>query len=370
MIRVLVVDDSAVVRRLVVDALAGDPEIEVVGTTANGRVALAMVDEMSPDVVTMDIEMPLMDGIEAIRALRRRGNRCRIIIFTKTSDQNAKATFAALAAGATEFVTKPSSVISENATVGMLGGSLIQKIKAVVQTGSATTTERRLGVGTADVRTAYGISLAEQPPSRGRPLRAVVIGTSMGGPEALLRVLRRLPRLPVPVAVVQHMPPVFTRQLAEWLNLVCASTVLESTGREELQPGHVYVAQGDYHLEVRAATRGAETLVQQDPPVNSTRPSIDVLFRSAARVYGGDLLAVLLTGMGNDGLAGCREVVAAGGTVIVQDEASSLAWGMPGAVAKAGLAHHVLLLDEIGPAIVATAQRHRVVGLASTEGQG
>jgi two-component system chemotaxis response regulator CheB len=195
----------------------------------------------------------------------------------------------------------------------------------------------------------------------------VVIGTSMGGSDALLEVLRSIARLPVPVVLVQHMAPIFTRQLADWLNLVCASTVLESAGGEEIKAGHVYIAPGGHHLELDASALGARTVLQEGPLVNSCRPSVDTLFRSAVSVYGGALLAVVLTGMGSDGLRGAQAVIAAGGTVLVQDEASSLVWGMPGAVARAGLAHQVLPLREIGGAIVSTVQAS-TADLASWQG--
>ena len=350
-IRVLVVDDSAVARRMVVQALADDPQIDVIGTAANGRIALTMIEQLSPDVVTMDLEMPLMDGIETVRAMRRRGDRCRVIMFTKFSAHDAKRTFVALAAGANDFVTKPSSMIGGGVSFASVAEALIPKIKALAPRAGMT------GAGVPSGGRAAVIRLAVPPQGPEQPVRAVVIGTSMGGADALLRVLRPVNRLPVPVLLVQHMAPIFTRQLAEWLDKVCASTVLEATGGEELEPGHVYVAPGGHHLEVRATARGARTVLSDGPAVNSCRPSVDPLFYSAARVYGGSLLAVVLTGMGADGLGGSGAVIAAGGRVLVQDEASSLVWGMPGAVAKAGLAHRVLPLDEIGAAIVGVVQR-------------
>lgn len=353
-IRVLVVDDSVVVRRLVVQSLAADPQIEVVGTAANGRIALPMVEELAPDVVTMDMEMPIMDGIETVRAMRRRGDRCRIIMFTSVSVRDAKRTFAALAAGANDFVTKPSQMSLGAASTGV-AESLIPKIKALAAQARSGMTSRAgadAGRGGADV-----VHLAARPPGPLQPVRAVVIGASMGGSQAMLQVFRSISALPVPVVVVQHMAPMFTRQLAEWLDRVCAGTFLESQGGEELQPGHVYVAPGGHHLELRATARGARTVLHQGPLVNSCRPSVDTLFRSAVSVYRGSLLAVVLTGMGSDGLGGSEAVVAAGGTVLVQDKASSLVWGMPGAVAKAGLAHQVLPLDKIGAAVVAAAHR-------------
>jgi two-component system chemotaxis response regulator CheB len=350
-IRVLVVDDSAVECQLILAALVDDPQIEVVGTASNGLIALTMVEELAPDIVTMDLEMPVMDGIETVRAMRRRGDRCRIIMFTCVSVRDAKRTFASLAAGADDFVTKPSNMTSGRGSGG-LADSLIPKLKALMPRARSDGTSGVAGVE-AGRRDPDVVHLAVRQPGPTRPVRAVVVGASMGGSEASVHVFRSIARLPVPVVFVQHMAPIFTRQLAEWLDRVCVSTVLEAQGDEELLPGHVYVAPGGHHLELRATARGARTVLNEGARVNFCRPSVDTLFRSASTVYGGDLLAVVLTGMGSDGLGGSEAVIAAGGRVLVQDEASSLVWGMPGAVAKAGLAHQVLPLDEIGAAIKA-----------------
>lgn len=357
-IRVLVVDDSAVACKIVADALGGDPQIEVIGTAADGRIALTMVEELAPDLITMDLAMPLMDGVETVRALRRRGDRRPIIVFTAASAQDAKATFTALAAGATDFVTKPSNMISSDASLAQVAEQLIPRVKALVpHPGAGAATSLTSGAAAPVGQGADAVRLAVRPKGPRRPVRLVVMGASMGGPDALSHVLRAIPRLPVPVVLVQHMPPIFTRQFAARLDSLCASTVLESAGGEELQPGHVYLAPGGYHLELREEGRGVHTVLHQGPQVNFSRPSVDVLFNSAARVCGGDLLAVVLTGMGSDGRGGSEAVVAAGGTVLAQDEASSVVWGMPGAVAKAGLAHRVLPLDQIAAAIVAAVQR-------------
>jgi len=366
-IRVLVVDDSAVARRIMQESLQSDPQIDVVGTAANGRIALTMVKDLAPDVVTMDMEMPVMDGIETVRAMRRRGDRCRIIMFTTVSARDAKRTFAALAAGANDFVTKPSSMFVSGASAAGVAESLLPKIKALMpfDTGGPISLA---GAVAAGGRSTDVIRLAARPQGPRRPVRAVVIGASMGGSEALLRVLGSITRLPVPVVLVQHMGAVFTRQFAEWLDRLCESIVLEATGGEVLQPGHVYVAPGGHHLELRATAGGVRTVLQEGPLVNSCRPSVDTLFRSAVGVYGGDLLAVMLTGMGSDGLAGAGVVIAAGGTVLAQDEASSLVWGMPGAVAKAGLAHEVLSLDKIGGVIAAEVRRSTRDSASAAEG--
>jgi len=400
-IRVVVVDDSVVVRRLVADALAGDPEIVVVGTAANGQIALAKIEQLAPDLVTMDVEMPVMNGIEAVRALRRRGDTYPIVMFSTVTERGASATFDALAAGATDYVTKPANVGSVAESLLRVAEQLVPLIKALVpRPASGATSPRSLAVPSPatrpitppPARTGWGTSatarpdaprstpqfadphhtdphlaspqrsgapssrlilLASAPSGPPRPVRAVLIGSSTGGPVALSRVLSAISTpLPVPVVIVQHMPPVFTQQLAARLDRVGASTVIESVGDEELEPGYVYIAPGDHHLELRGSPRGGRTSLSQGPPVNFCRPSVDVMFRSAVRVFGGDLLAVVLTGMGSDGRNGCEDIVAAGGSVLVQDEASSVVWGMPGAVATAGLAHRVLPLEQIGAALV------------------
>ena len=309
------------------------------------------------------------DGVETIRALRRRGDRLPIIVFTSVSAQDAKATFNALSAGATDFVTKPSSMISADPSLEAVARQLIPRVRALVPYADV----RPAVPGTVKAAPPVGRSAdAIRPPSprapTGRPVRAVVLGASIGGPEALAHVLRATPRLPVPIVLVQHMPPVFTRQFAARLDSLCASTALETTGGEDLEPGHVYVAPGDFHLELRATAQGAQMVLHQGPLVNFSRPSVDVLFHSASRVFGADLLAVVLTGMGNDGCGGSEAVVASGGTVLVQDEVSSVVWGMPGAVAKAGFAHQVLPLDDVNAAIFAAVQRSRPGGQASPGG--
>ncbi|MEO6715400.1 MAG: chemotaxis protein CheB, partial [Mycobacteriales bacterium] len=327
-----------------------------------------------------------------------------IVMFSTVTERGASATFDALAAGATDYVTKPANVGSVAESLVRVAEQLVPLIKALVPRGAAGPTALRPAAPTPTTRplvrpparTGWGTSTTPRPldPRRGsgpqftdphhtdphladahraaappsrlillasapsgppRPVRVVLIGASTGGPVALSRVLGAISTpLPVPVVVVQHMPPVFTQQLAARLDRVGANKVIESAGDEELEPGHVYIAPGDHHLELRGSARGARTALTQGPPVNFCRPSVDVMFRSAVRVFGGDLLAVVLTGMGSDGRAGCEDIVAAGGSVLVQDEASSVVWGMPGVVAMAGLAHRVLPLEQIGGALVST----------------
>ena len=357
-IRVLVVDDSVVVRRLVTDALSEDPAIEVIGSAANGRLALTKVAQLAPDLVTMDVEMPEMNGIEAVRELRRAGHHMPIIMFSTLTERGAEATLDALVAGASDYVTKPSNTGSLKESLAQVAGQLLPKIKALVprvRLGSASALRnpmpgaapRAAGIARVPdgVHRLPGVLRAEPTP---HAVRAVILGSSTGGPEALSRFVSGLSApLPVPMLIVQHMPPVFTRQLAARLDRMGPSTVVECAGDEELLPGHVYVAPGDRHLELRRSGAGVRTILTDSPPVNFCRPSVDVMFRSAVGMLGGDLLAVVLTGMGADGRTGCEAVVTAGGTVVVQDEATSVVWGMPGAVAAAGLAHRVLPIADI-----------------------
>ncbi|MDM7830571.1 chemotaxis-specific protein-glutamate methyltransferase CheB [Cellulomonas edaphi] len=355
-IRVLVVDDSVVVRRLVSDALSQAPGIEVVGVAANGRLAQAKVAQLRPDAVTMDIEMPEMNGIEAVRELRRTGHRMPIVMFSTLTERGAAATLDALAAGATDYVAKPSNVGSVQESIARVAGELVPRLRGLVPNPGGAVAGRAGASPTAAAPRpavkAPGRPVVVRPAPAPHPVRAVVVGSSTGGPEALSRVLSSLTTAPAaPVLVVQHMPPVFTRQLAARLDRLGPATVVEAAGGETLRPGTVYIAPGDRHLEVRRAGAETQTVLTDGPPVNYCRPSVDVLFGSAVRLYGNELLAVVLTGMGADGRAGCQDVVTAGGTVVVQDEPTSVVWGMPGAVAQAGLAHRIVPVSEVAATI-------------------
>ncbi|GCD19881.1 chemotaxis-specific protein-glutamate methyltransferase CheB [Cellulomonas algicola] len=359
-IRVLVVDDSVVVRRIVSDVLGQDRRIEVVGIAANGRLALAKVEQLQPDLVTMDVEMPEMDGIETVAALRARGDRMPIIMFSTLTERGATATLDALAAGATDYVTKPTGTASVHEALARVAHDLIPRIVALVPRTEDVVDVPARPVHAAPVATvvehvappAPGAEPVTRPMPPAHPVQLVVVAASTGGPDALTRVLRGLTvPPPVPVLVVQHMPPVFTRQLAARLDRVGPATVVEAGDDEPLEPGHVYIAPGDRHLGVDTRTGMLRTALDDSPPINFCRPAADVLFRSAVRSVRGELLGVVLTGMGVDGRQGCVDVVGAGGTVLVQDQPSSVVWGMPGAVATAGLAHRVLPVDQIPAAV-------------------
>ncbi|MGY2001431.1 protein-glutamate methylesterase/protein-glutamine glutaminase [Blastococcus sp. SYSU DS1024] len=347
-IRVMVVDDSVVVRKIVTDVLSADPGIEVVGTAVNGRAAVSKLDQLKPDLVTMDIEMPEMNGIEAVRAIRGMRSRVPIIMFSTLTERGATATLDALSAGANDYVTKPANVGSVAQSMESVREQLIPKIKAL--TGRPMTPSRATAYAPPPPRPAAPRTGPSKKPA------VLVIGSSTGGPEALARVLPALPAtLPVPVLLAQHMPPVFTRQFAQRLDRLSPLRVVEAVDGTPLAPGTVHLAPGDHHLVVRANGRaGFSTSLNQGPPENFCRPAVDPLFRSAVAAFDGAVLGVVLTGMGADGRNGCGEIRNAGGVVVVQDQATSVVWGMPGAVAQAGYADEVLPLDRIAEAI----QRH------------
>ena len=349
-ISVLVVDDSVVVRKLVTDALGADPGIRVVGTAANGQIALSKLDSLAPDVVTLDIEMPVLNGLETLRALRKTHPRLPVIMFSTLTEKGASATLEALSLGASDYVTKPANVGSVTESIARVREDLVPRIKALCGRPPRGLPPAQRGAVAAPLATGSRPTPppAPLPGSLGR-LDVLAVGCSTGGPEALAEVLPRLPRdLPVPVVLVQHMPKIFTRLLAERLDRLCPVRVVEAADAQPLVAGTVYIAPGDYHLEVRRSGTSVVTRLQQGPPENFCRPAVDVLFRSVASVYGERVLAVVLTGMGADGRRGCEQIKARGAHVVAQDEATSVVWGMPGAVVTAGVADAVLPLAQIG----------------------
>jgi two-component system chemotaxis response regulator CheB len=344
-IRVLIVDDSVVIRRLVADALTTDPEIEVVGVAANGRIALQKIPQVNPDLVTLDIEMPELDGLATLVEIRKTWPALPVVMFSTATERGAAATIDALSRGASDYVTKPASAGGITQGLQRVRDELIPRIHALCPPpaiGPAPAYQPPPAVprntATAPIgaaRSAGGIDV-------------VAIGVSTGGPNALAALIPGLPRtLGVPVVITQHMPPMFTRMLAARLDSPTGLRVVEGEEGMLLEPGTAVIAPGDHHMVfVRKGTRLAVHLTQ-DPPENSCRPAVDVMLRSIVAHFGGATLGVILTGMGQDGLRGCELVRAAGGHVLVQDEASSVVWGMPGFVARAGLADAVLPLDHL-----------------------
>ncbi len=336
-VRVLIVDDSAVIRRLLSSVLENDPSIEVVGTAADGRIGLTKIEQLKPDLVTLDIEMPNLNGIETLRALRRTDRRTPVIMFSTLTERGASATIEALSLGASDYVTKPSNVGSMGLAIERVRDELIPKVKALC------------------VRPTFNAPTAPAAP-RSRPaagsFEMVAIGSSTGGPSALREVLVTLPKsFPLPIVITQHMPPMFTKQLADRLDQNCQITVREATDGAKLAPGVALIAPGDFHMTVSRTAAGGVVRLSSAPPENFCRPSVDVMYRSIAAEFGGNVLTVMLTGMGHDGRDQTRELRDLGAFVIAQDQATSVVWGMPGAVVQAGLADEVLPLGAIGAAV-------------------
>jgi two-component system chemotaxis response regulator CheB len=369
-IRVLVVDDAVVMRKLITESLARDPDIEVIGTAANGKIALQKITQVNPDIVTLDVEMPEMNGIETVRELRKTHPKLPVIMFSTLTRKGAEATLDAITAGATDYVTKPANVGSVSESINRLEQDLIPKIK----------THSRVEIVPRSKVTASApgeLQTSRRLPARGKtvvrsgppaPVEILCIGTSTGGPNALADVLTPLPKsFPVPIVIVQHMPPVFTALLAERLGKRCPLVFHEGSEGLAVKPGHVYIAPGGRHMEV--CRQGSEVVIhlQDEPAENSCRPAVDVLFRSVARVFGGGTLAVVLTGMGADGARGCEHIRERGGQVIAQDAATSVVWGMPGAVTEAGLADQVLPLPEITSALLRATRCPGSAGSLPTE---
>ena len=347
-IRVLVVDDSTVIRRLLSDSLASDSDLEVAGTAANGKIALAKIPQVNPDVITLDMEMPEMDGIATLVEIRKLYPKLPVIMFSTLTQRGAEATLDALSKGANDYVTKPANVGSVTAAMQNVRNELVPKIKAFCSWFSKSP------VGTP-VRPAFRPQVAgpRKWEPRSNRIDVVAIGSSTGGPNALQVVLSRIPvDFPVPIVIVQHMPPIFTKHLANRLDQLCPLRVVEAQRGEQVCPGGVWIAPGDFHMLLRRDGTDVRIDLNQGTPENSCRPAVDVLFRSATEVFGGNMLSVVLTGMGQDGARSCETVRSLGGRIIAQDEATSVVWGMPGAVSQAGLADHILPLEKIADEIV------------------
>jgi two-component system, chemotaxis family, protein-glutamate methylesterase/glutaminase len=341
-IRVLVVDDSLVMRSLLRMVLASEPAIELVGMAADGVSALDAIQRHKPQLILLDIEMPRMNGLEVLGELRARHSQAKIIMCSTLTRRGARITIEALAQGATDYVTKPTAQNGAADAVATLTRELLPKIKALFPTQQNHSAHSALPV-TNDGFHKKDVSI-------------VVMGVSTGGPAALETLLPQLPAdFPAPIVIVQHMPQLFTALLAERLNRESSLVVREAAPAMRPEAGTVYIARGDWHLKLAklAFAEGYALHLSQTAPEHYCRPSVDVLFRSAANAYRDSVIGVMLTGMGSDGLEGCKKIHNAGGRILVQDRATSAVWGMPGVVAEAGLAHRILPL----PAIAAELMR-------------
>jgi len=352
-VRVFIVDDSAVTRRLLSEVLAADPEIEIAGTAGNGSLALTRIPEVQPDLITLDIEMPGMDGLATITEIRKLYPKLPVIMFSSLTERGAAATLDALARGASDYVTKPTSAGSAEGGRQRVREELIPKIKSLCAVREKFPQPIPALAVAAPIRALVRIDI-------------VAIGTSTGGPNALAELVPQFPAdFPVPIVIVQHMPPVFTRLLADRLNRGPRLKVQEGQEGEKLGGGQVWIAPGDHHMTVARKAGDVVLALKQDPPENSCRPAVDVLFRSVAQSYGANALAVVLTGMGSDGTRGAQVIRDAGGEVIVQDEASSVVWGMPGSVVAASLADRIYPLANIVPEVVRRVTYRRMLASAA-----
>jgi two-component system, chemotaxis family, protein-glutamate methylesterase/glutaminase len=356
-IKVLVVDDSAIVRKMLSASLSNEADIEVVGTAPDPFVARDKILTLKPDVITLDIEMPRMDGITFLRKLMAH-HPLPVVIISSLSGPGCKAGIEALRAGAVEIMGKPAGSYS----VGELGRALADKVR--IAASSKVVARRPMTAEAGIVRAIDDAS--KQSPSSGegpssdaanlsgtRPYGLVAIGASTGGVEAIGRVLSGLPAQIPPILITQHMPPLFTAQFAERLNTLCAFTVKEAADGDDVVPGRVLIAPGDFHMQVVRTRRGMKVQLDQGPAVCYQRPAVDVMFASVARGDSVGSLGILLTGMGADGARGLLAMRQAGSRTIAQDESSCVVFGMPREAIRAGAAEKILPLDNMARVIAA-----------------
>ena len=364
-IRVLVVDDTAIYRKVVSNVLVDAPGIEVVGTAPNGKIALQKIERLKPDILTLDLEMPEMDGLEVLRQLKAQNSPVGAIMLSAFTADGADTTVRALELGAFDFVLKPTSGGIEESNA-ILKRELCPKINAFAGAGctrgilsgkpsSTTTPDRATAVSASDdntklpdiVQRMTGIAIG----AAGKP-EVVVLGISTGGPQSLTQMLPKLPAdLSIPILIVQHMPPMFTKSLADDLNKKCALSVSEGHNGQLVQPGHIIIAPGGKQMKIRKFQENIIISITDDPPENSCKPAVDYLFRSVAHTFGGRALGVIMTGMGNDGTLGCRLLKRNGAPILTQDEATCVVYGMPKQPADEGLADVIAPLDRIADEI-------------------
>ncbi|WP_199193269.1 chemotaxis response regulator protein-glutamate methylesterase [Blastopirellula marina] len=356
--RVLIVDDSTLFRKVVRDALAVCPGVEVVGVASDGKTALEKIDYYRPDLVTLDVEMPVLNGIEVLRELQTRPHRPEVIMLSALTDQGAVCTTQALRLGAFDFVLKPSSQSNIEDSCQQLRSDLLPKVR-VLQDRLANR-QNRLEERVSDPKDIFVPTPGDKPFDASQAA-VVGIGISTGGPAALSNLLPKLPaNLGVPLLIVQHMPPMFTKSLASDLNRASKITVCEAEEGQAILPGTAYIAPGGKQMKV-VTENGAKVIhITDDPPERSCRPSVDYLFRSIAHEYGRKAMALVMTGMGDDGTLGCRLLKRHGCMVVAQDEKSCVVYGMPRQVVSSGLADKVVPLDQL----------HEVIQCAGVKGAG
>jgi two-component system chemotaxis response regulator CheB len=350
-VRVLVVDDSGFFRRRLKEMLSSDPRIEIAGEAVDGQDAIDKARELKPDVITMDIEMPVMDGITAVRRIMSGTRPVPILMFSSLTQQGAQATFDALEAGAVDYLPKNFDDISKNRDE--VARSLCTRVWSIGIRGRPKKTLAKPGMSGSSSATGKPVPTTE-PAARAVKLRGdvqvVAIGTSTGGPVALQEVLTKLPAsFPVPIILVQHMPGSFTTAFAQRLDQLCKINVREAKDGDVLEPGTALLAPGGMQMTVEKRGSTAIVKISESEPGQNYKPCVDISFESVARTFPGKSLSLVLTGMGADGREGARKLKAGGASIWAQDEASSVIYGMPMAVVEAGLADQVLSLSDIGP---------------------
>jgi two-component system, chemotaxis family, protein-glutamate methylesterase/glutaminase len=345
--RALIVDDSVVIRRSLAEVLVREPEVKSAEGAANGQIAVRKMSALRPDVVLLDIDIPDSDALATLAAIREASPDTPVIMLSTAN--SAAATVDALAQGAKDYVNKPEAATINDSTLAQLSREVAAKIGLHC---SHLIRKPPPSASLVQASRLASVPVAGEP-RHARRIDIVVVGISTGGPSALMELLPKLPEdFPVPILIVQHMPPMFTRLLGDRLNAKSKILVAEARPSTNLKAGAALIAPGDFHMSVLRDGDKIQLRTHQGLPEHSCRPSVDVLFRSVAQAYGPNVLAVVMTGMGRDGFAGCQDIQAAGGQVIVQDEASSVVWGMPGVIVRANLADSVVPLADLAAEII------------------
>lgn len=387
--RVLIVDDSAFIRRALKRIIGAEPDMEVTASAANGHLALRELEEHTVDVVVLDVEMPVMNGLDTLDAIRKRDRSLPVVMFSTLTTQGGEATMDALTRGASDYVAKPSQQSNQDDAFQFVRDQLVPKLRSLAEAYSVRKRRIQAPIGVREAldipqkdasapKPAVNAAAKRSTPVTNAPKKAitpdevprprrrttretaievVAIGVSTGGPTALQTVLSDLPAdLSVPVVITQHMPPLFTALLAQRLDSVSVLKVCEAQDGSPVEAGSVYLAPGDQHMRFERGGDGIRIVLDDGPPVHSCRPAVDVMLESIVTVYGAKTLVVILTGMGKDGLDGSRRLAGLGARVLAQDAETSVVWGMPGFVAREGVADQVLPLDEIGSEITRIAR--------------
>lgn len=351
-IRVMLVDDSAVIRGAITRLLKEDSTFEIVASLGNGRQAVENIETRRPDIIILDVEMPVMDGLRALPLIMEKDPHVRVIMFSSLTEKGAEVSVKAMALGAVECLVKPQS--GEAKPGSEFQKNLIATIKNIADSApprpDTPAAREEPKKPEAPRKRDNSFTLRDDPSDyRGRPA-LLAIGSSTGGPQALFRVIKHMKGLSIPIILTQHMPATFTKILADHITSQTGVPAQEGGDGMPLKPGEVILAPGGKHMILKSGKSGTPEIVLDDgPPENFCKPAVDPMLRSAIALYGKKVLCVILTGMGHDGLKSAEDLVKEGGRVIAQDEASSVVWGMPGAVARAGICSAVLPLDEIGP---------------------